>query len=60
LKPHLLPFYIEDPWFPATIFSSFSYTGDRKTGTFIKQIQIESMQQQKILLTVIEPPQLAN
>jgi hypothetical protein len=34
--------------------------GDRKTGTFVKQIQIESMQQQKILLTAIEPLQLAN
>jgi hypothetical protein len=33
---------------------------DRKTGTFVKQIQIESMQQQTILLTVIEPLQLAN
>jgi hypothetical protein len=29
-------------------------------GTFIKQIQIESMQQQQIVLTVIEPLQLAN
>jgi hypothetical protein len=31
-----------------------------KTGTFVKQIQIESLQQQKISLTVIEPLQLAN
>jgi hypothetical protein len=41
-------------------YSSPSTGWHRKTGTFVKQIQIEYMQQQKILLTVIEPLQLAN
>jgi hypothetical protein len=36
------------------------YRVTQKNGNFCQKIQIESMQQQKIVLTVIEPLQLAN